>query len=53
MIADRQGIRVDTSTEATVGGSNYLEKNLVGVRVEKRVDGELSLTEAVKKIVSI
>lgn len=53
VIADRQGIRVDTSTEATVGGSNYFEKNLVGVRVEKRVDGELSLTEAVKKIVSI
>lgn len=52
-IADRQGIRVDTSTEATVGGSNYFEKNLVGVRVEKRVDGELALTEAVKKIVNI
>lgn len=53
VIADRHGIRVDTSTEATVGGSNYFEKNLVGVRVEKRVDGELTLTEAVKKVISI
>lgn len=50
MIADRQGIRVDTSNEATVGGQNAFERNLVFVRVEKRVDGELTLTRAVKKI---
>lgn len=52
-IADRQGVRVDTSTEATVGGSNAFEKNLVFVRTECRVDGELTLTEAVKKITNI
>lgn len=42
-IADRQGITVDTSTEATVGGSSAFEKNLTYVRVEERVDGELTL----------
>lgn len=52
-IADRQGVSVRVSDEATVGGSSAFEKNLVHVRVEKRVDGELTLTEAVKKITNI
>lgn len=50
MIVDRQGVTVDFSTEATVGGSSAFEKNLVFVRVEQRVDGELTLTQAVRKI---
>lgn len=49
-IVDRQGITVDFSTEATVGGSSAFEKNLVFVRCESRVDGELTLTGAVRKI---
>lgn len=52
-IADRQGVSVRVSDEATVGGSSAFEKNLVHVRVEKRVDGELTLTEAVKKVTGI
>lgn len=50
IIVDRQGVTVDFSTEATVAGSSAFEKNLVFVRVEQRVDGELTLTDAVKKI---
>lgn len=50
MIVDRQGVTVDFSTEATVGGSSAFEKNLVFVRVEQRVDAELTLTAAVRKI---
>lgn len=53
MIVDRQGVTVDFSTEATVGGSSAFEKNLVFIRVEERTDGELTLTDAVKKIVGL
>lgn len=53
MIVDRQGVTVDFSTEATVGGSSAFEKNLVFVRVESRVDGELTLTGAVRKITGL
>ena len=49
-IVDRQGVTVDFSTEATVAGSSAFEKNLVFVRVEQRVDGELTLAGAVRKI---
>lgn len=52
-IADRQGIQVDVSREATVGSQNAFERNLTFVRVEKRVDGELSSTQAVRKITGI
>lgn len=53
MIVDRQGIRVDFSTEATVASSSAFEKNLVFIRVEARVDGELTLTNAVRKITGL
>lgn len=53
MIVDRQGITVDISTEATVAGSSAFEKNLVYVRAEQRVDGELTLTNAVRKITGL
>lgn len=52
-IVDRQGITVDFSTEATVAGSSAFEKNLVFVRTEARVDGELTLTNAVRKITGL
>ncbi len=52
-IVDRQGITVDFSTEATVAGSSAFEKNLVFVRCESRVDGELTLTNAVRKITGL
>lgn len=47
-IVDREGIRVDVSTEATVASSSAFEKNLVFVRVEQRTDGELTLTNAIR-----
>lgn len=53
MIVDRAGVQVDFSTEATVAGSSAFEKNLVFVRVEERVDGELTLTNAVRKITGL
>jgi HK97 family phage major capsid protein len=53
MIVDRQGVSVDFSTEATVAGSSAFEKNLVYIRVEQRVDGELTLTNAVRKVIGL
>lgn len=52
-IADRQGVTVDVSTEATVGGSSAFEKNLTFVRVEERVDGELALTDGIVEVVNL
>lgn len=52
-IADRQGITVDTSTEATVASQSAFERNLTFVRVEERVDGELTLTQPVVEIQGI
>lgn len=52
-IVDREGISVDISTEATVGGSSAFEKNLTYVRVEKRVDAELLLPAAVTKVTGV
>jgi len=52
-IVDRQGITVDFSTEATVGGSNAFEKNLVFVRVEERVDAELAQSNAIRRIIDM
>ena len=49
-IADRQGITVDTSTEATVSGTSAFENNLTLVRVESRVDGELAMTTGVVEV---
>lgn len=46
-IGEREGIQVDTSTEATVASNSAFERNLTFVRVEERVDGELALNAAV------
>lgn len=52
-IVDREGINVRVSDEATVGGSSGFEKNLTHVRVEKRVDGELTLTQPIRKVTGL
>ncbi len=52
-IVDREGITVDISTEATVGGQSAFERNLTFVRVEKRVDAELLLPAAVTKVTGL
>jgi len=49
-IADRQGITVDVSTEATVAGTSAFENNLTYVRVEERVDAELALTNGIVEV---
>jgi HK97 family phage major capsid protein len=49
-IADRQGITVDTSTEATVASQSAFERNLTFVRVEERVDGELTITQPIVEV---
>lgn len=52
-IADREGIQVDTSTEATVASQSAFERNLTFVRVEERVDGELTLTQPIVELSSM
>ena len=52
-IVDREGIQVKVSDEATVGGQSGFERDLTHVRVEKRVDGELTLTEAIRSATSM
>lgn len=49
-IADREGIQIDTSQEATVASQSAFERNLTFVRVEERVDGELTLTQPIIEI---
>lgn len=52
-IVEREGISVKISDEATVAGQSAFERNLVYVRVEKRVDGELRLPAAVTKVTGL
>lgn len=49
-IGDREGISVKVSDEATVAGSSAFEKNLTYIRVEERVDGELTLTQPIREV---
>ena len=53
VIVDREGIQVDTSTEATVASQSAFERNLTFVRVEKRVDAELTLTNGIRSVTSL
>lgn len=50
VIADREGVRIDTSEEATVASQSAFERNLVHVRAEKRVDGELTRTDTIVEV---
>lgn len=52
-IADREGISVRVSEDATVASVSGFESNITFVRVEKRVDGELSLTQAVRSVTGL
>lgn len=52
-IAERQGVTVDVSTEATVASVSAFEKNLTYVRVEARVDGELAMTNGIVEVVGL
>jgi len=52
-IVDREGIQVDTSTEATVASQSAFERNLTFVRVEKRVDAELAFTNGIRSVTSL
>lgn len=45
-IVDREGISVRVSDEATVAGQSAFERNLTYIRVEKRVDGAVTLPAA-------
>lgn len=49
-IADRPGISVRVSDEASVGGQSAFERNFTIVRVEERTDGELADTRAFVRI---
>lgn len=53
VIVDREGLQVDTSSEATVGSQSAFERNLTFVRVEKRVDAELTLSNAIRSVTSM
>jgi HK97 family phage major capsid protein len=52
-IVDREGISVRVSDEATVAGQSAFERNLTFIRVEKRVDAELTLPAAVTKVTGL
>lgn len=52
-IVDREGIQTRISDEATVAGQSAFERNLTFVRVEKRVDGELTLTQAIRSVTGL
>jgi len=52
-IVDREGIRVRVSDVATVASYSAFERDLTYVRVEKRVDGELTLTQAIRSVTGI
>ena len=52
-IADREGIEVKASDEATVASRSAFERNLVHVRAEERVDGEMTLTGAVVELTNM
>lgn len=49
-IADREGISVRVSDEASVGGQSAFERNFTIVRVEERTDGELADTRSFVEI---
>lgn len=53
VIVDREGLEVRVSDEAVVASQSAFERNLTFVRVEKRVDAELTLANAIRSITSM
>jgi len=43
-------LRIDIADQATIAGVNLWERNLIAVRVEERIDGELTTTRAFVEI---
>jgi HK97 family phage major capsid protein len=52
-IGRREGLRIRTTDEATVASYSAFERDLVHVKAEERVDGELALVEAFRRIQNI
>ena len=52
-IVDREGISTRVSDEATVASVSGFERNITHVRVEKRVDGELTLLAPIRKVTGL
>lgn len=50
--ASRQ-IRIDIAKEATIGGQNMFERNMIAIRAEEYFDGKLTDTRAFGKITGI
>jgi len=53
VIADREGVAVETSREATVASTSAFETNRTFIRVEERVDGELPTTRGIVELSSM
>lgn len=49
-IATKGPLEIDTSEHASVGDTNFWQYNLVGIRVEERIDGELEPTQSFVEI---
>jgi len=49
-IADKGGVKLDTSEEAVVGSYNLWERNMIGIKIEERVDAELAPTQSFTEI---
>ena len=49
-IATKGPLEIDTSEEASIGDVNLWQRNLIGIRVEERIDAELEPTEAFVEI---
>lgn len=45
-IGVKKNLKIDQSTEAYVASTSLWQKNLVGIRAEERIDGELATTRA-------
>jgi len=49
-IGQKMPLRIDIADQATIAGVNLWERNLIAVRVEERIDGELTTTRAFVEI---
>jgi len=49
-IGQKMPLRIDIADQATIAGVNLWERNLIAVRVEERIDGELTTSRAFVEI---
>jgi HK97 family phage major capsid protein len=52
-IGQREGLRIRTTEEASVAGYSAFEYDLVHIKGEERVDGEVALTDAFSEITAV